>query len=156
FTVITPNLVRIEYSPTGKFVEDRSMFAIDRSARFEGAKFAQNDKTVSITTPQFDLEYTDDGQQFSEKNLHIKAKSFDWKPGQKNEHTLGGTLRTLDGVTSAVDVGEGVLSRDGWYLLDDSRSPLLTNDWVKSRPKDAGTDWYFFAYGSDYRAALKS
>src|SRR5437762_2879533 len=70
---------------------------------------------------------------------------------------LSGTLRTLDGVSGATDVGEGILSRDGWYLLDDSKTPLLTTDgWVRSRPKDAGTDWYLFGYGTDYRAALKS
>ena len=47
------------------------------------------------------------------------------------------------------------MSRDGWYLLDDSTTPLFTSDWVQSRPHIEGrTDWYFFAYGEDYYAAL--
>ena len=45
---------------------------------------------------------------------------------------------------------------DGWYLLDDLNSVLATSDWYQERPNDHGHDWYFFGYGLDYKAALKS
>jgi len=33
FTVITPNLIRIEYSPAGRFVDEPTYFAMDRGRR---------------------------------------------------------------------------------------------------------------------------
>ena len=84
------------------------------------------------------------------------AQTVAWAPGASNPGNLGGTIRTLDGADGPEDLGQGVLSRDGWFLLDDSRSDLLTTDWVQARPRTAGTDWYLFGYGDDYRAALKS
>src|SRR5262249_21550604 len=66
------------------------------------------------------------------------------------------TIQSLDGVEGAVDLGEGLLTRDGWYVIDDSKGHLLTEDWVMSRPKNSSTDWYLFGYGSDYKAALKA
>src|SRR6476620_11760639 len=33
FTVITPNLIRIEYDERRRFIDDRSLFAVDRDAR---------------------------------------------------------------------------------------------------------------------------
>ena len=50
----------------------------------------------------------------------------------------------------------GPLSRKGCYLLDDSKTALFdqATDWVKPRPAKDGQDWYFLAYGSDYKSAL--
>jgi len=41
-------------------------------------------------------------------------------------------------------------------LLDDSKRPILTKDWVVGRPEGSGIDWYLFAYGKDFKAALKA
>ena len=160
FTVITPQCVRLEYAPGGAFVDAPSLFAANRAARFGGFKLAQAGGATVIDTGAMRLAYTPDGLSFSGSNLRAEirrgAQPALWAPGASNPGNLGGTARTLDGATGPFDLGQGVLSRDGWYLLDDSRSPLLTTDWVQSRPKTAGTDWYLFGYGDDYRAALKS
>jgi alpha-glucosidase (family GH31 glycosyl hydrolase) len=153
FTVITPNLIRIEYNENRRFVDDPSLFAIQRDAR---APF--NRSANGIDTGRIRLSFPEH-PKLEDIRAQIRKgnESVEWSPGQKNEHNLGGTLRTLDGVSGATDVGEGILSRDGWYLLDDSNTPLLTADgWVRSRQKEAGIDWYLFGYGTDYRAALKS
>ena len=161
FTVITAQCVRMEYTPSGAFVDDPSLFAVNRAARFGGFKLAQvpNGATV-IDTGALRLTYTPNGQSFSGSNLRAEirrgARHAVWAPGATNPGNLGGTARTLDGAKGPFDLGQGVLSRDGWYLLDDSRSPLLAADWVRSRPPTAGTDWYLFGYGDDYRAALQS
>lgn len=45
--------------------------------------------------------------------------------------------------------------RDGFAVLDDSKTILLTEDgWVKER-KQTGEDFYLFAYGHDYRGAVR-
>ena len=49
---------------------------------------------------------------------------------------LGGTARTLDGVDGEIRLDHGVVSRNGFSLLDDSNSHVLLEDgWIKSRKK---------------------
>jgi hypothetical protein len=160
FTVITPNCIRIEYDPSGKFVNAPSLFAADRRARYNGAQVTQNAAGTVIDTGEVRLTYLPDGKPLSPANLHADIRrgtqTVIWTPGAANPGNLGGTIRTLDGADGPVDLGQGVLSRDGWFLLDDSKTPLLTPTWVQSRPAGDGTDWYLFGYGDDYRAALKS
>ena len=157
FSVLTPNCIRIEYAPNGRFVDLPSLFASNRGARFNGFKVEKNANSTVIDTGAIRLNYSPNGAAFSAANLSATIQDgARWTPGAPGKGNLGGTIRTLDGVKGPVDVGQGVLSRDGWYALDDSRTPLLVGDWVSARPKDAGQDWYLFGYGSNYRAALKS
>ncbi|PQV63523.1 protein of unknown function (DUF5110) [Abditibacterium utsteinense] len=157
FTVLTPNCIRLETARDGKFVDAPSLFAINRAARFDAFKIEKRGKSTTIDTGALRLTYTPDGQPFSADNLSATIRGGkSWTPGAKNPGNLGGTIRTLDGASGPVDLGQGVLSRDGWALIDNSRDPLLDGDWVKARPQNAGTDWYLLGYGHDYRAALKS
>lgn len=160
FTPITPECIRLEYSQTGQFVDDPSYFAADRTARDSAVKVSTSGNRTTIDTGEIRLTYVDDGSKFDSSNLSAKIRDgqtwADWNPSMANDANLGGAIRTLDGWDGAGPLDDGLLSRNGWYLLDDSRGVLLENDWPKSRPKDAGTDWYLFGYGTDYRAALKS
>ncbi len=162
FSVLTPNCVRLEYSPTNQFVDAPSLFAANRKTRFDGFKAVKSGSKITLDTGAIRLSYTDDGAPFSPKNLSATIRGDaefgvrNWTPESKNTGNLGGTIRTLDGARGPVDVGQGVLSRDGWFLLDDSKSVLQTNNWVSARPKSGNSDWYLFGYGHSYRAALKS
>ncbi|MCE0498255.1 MAG: glycoside hydrolase family 31 protein [Methylacidiphilales bacterium] len=160
FTVITPNLIRMEYAPDGKFVDLPSWFAVNRDTRDTNARITNDHKKVDIDTGAIHLTYQDDGKPFSPDNLQagIKEDSVTvvWKPGMRSIQNLGGAIRSLDGVSGPLPLGEGILSREGWYLLDDSKSPLFFGDWVESRPKNGGRDWYLFGYGLDYKAAFQS
>jgi len=156
FTQITPNCIRMEYSSTRQFVDEPSYFAANRVV----GKAVVAAKRCRITSGAMDLEYVDDGATFSSHNLKLRVRKgsgwVTWTPDSKNGANLGGAIRTLDGFDGAGALDDGILSRNGWYLLDDSRGVLLDKGWVQSRPKDAGTDWYLFGYGEDYAAALKS
>jgi alpha-glucosidase (family GH31 glycosyl hydrolase) len=160
FTVITKNLIRMEFSKDRAFIDAPSYFAADRESRWTEFKTSGAGGSTVIDTGAIRLIYLPDGKPFSASNLRAEIKKgagvVEWKPEMPNPGNLGGTIRTVDGVSGPVDLGEGVLSRDGWYLLDDSRRHLLTSDWVEMRPAGAGTDWYLFGYGYDYPAALKS
>ncbi len=159
FTLITANCIRLEYAPNGQFVDAPSLFAAHRVLR--GVP-VQNPAGIVVETDAIKVTYTPNGQPFSASNLRAVIKrgtqpAVTWTPGMPNPGNLGGTIRTLDGADGPVDLGQGLLSRDGWFLLDDSQTPLLTQHWVESRPAVAGrTDWYLFGYGDNYRAALKS
>ena len=81
-----------------------------------------------------------------------------------------GTTRTLDGALgdkTKEPIGPGLISRDGWVVVDDSARPLFDSDdfsfvngenspwpWVMQRPAGDRQDWYFFGYGHDYKQAL--
>ena len=49
----------------------------------------------------------------------------------------------------------GLLSRSGYSVLNDSASAPLADGWVTERDRFHTQDWYFFAYGLDYRRALQ-
>jgi hypothetical protein len=159
FTVVTPTLVRLEHDPAGHFVDRPSYFAVGRDARFHHAAVRQDAAGIHIDTGRLRLTYVDDGQPFSAANLSGELeKAGAWvafEPTAPNRDNLGGTTRTLDRWTGAGALDDGVLSRAGWFRLDDSHGHLLEDGWV--RPREAGgQDWYLFGYGSDYRAALAS
>jgi alpha-glucosidase (family GH31 glycosyl hydrolase) len=70
----------------------------------------------------------------------------------------GGRLleRSLNATIDAHRYGVGVLSRSGYFLLNDSDSAVLGADgFPEARDRPGYQDWYFFAYGSDYRQALR-
>ncbi|WP_377268678.1 TIM-barrel domain-containing protein [Peterkaempfera sp. SMS 1(5)a] len=78
----------------------------------------------------------------------------------KPSPALGGYRRALDGLTGPAQMAPGVLSRDGWYLLDDSTTALFdpAKNTVRPRPGHGGKpyqDGYFFGYGLDYQQALR-
>jgi hypothetical protein len=71
---------------------------------------------------------------------------------------LGGWRRSLDNKAGAARTFDGLLTKDGWYVLDDTRTALLNaNDTITQRPDHGGKpyqDGYFFGYGHDYRQGL--
>ncbi|HTJ71033.1 MAG TPA: ricin-type beta-trefoil lectin domain protein [Actinospica sp.] len=73
--------------------------------------------------------------------------------------TLGGWSSSLDNQDPATATERpGILDKDGWYLLDDTRSALLnTNGTVTDRPGHGSQpyqDGYFFGYGTNYKQGL--
>ncbi|HKQ97185.1 MAG TPA: TIM-barrel domain-containing protein, partial [Candidatus Polarisedimenticolia bacterium] len=177
FTVITPECIRIEYSAEDRFIDAPSMLAADRvepsrklvdlgepravvpsAPRF---RVEHQGRTTLIDTGRIRLFWLDDGAPPGRANLRALIAGgeapIEWSPGAKSARNLGGALRGLGAARGRVDLGEGLLSRDGFYLLDDSKGPLLTRGgWVEARPADSGTDWYLFGYGLDYPAALRA
>lgn len=160
FSVLAQGCIRIEYASDGVFMDEPSLFAVNRDAATMDFTLQTDSGAIIIDTGVISLTYTPDGSPLSDKNLSadISKDGFTaaWKPGMANTGNLGGTIRTVDGVKGPVDLGEGLLSRDGWYLLDDSRRHIFTEDWVAFRPETGATDWYLFGYGRDYLFALRA
>ena len=178
FTVLTPECIRIEYSRSGRFVDAPSLFAAARGAGRDGrdgrdgavaadggraaeATVERDGRRLTIDTGRIRLVFQDDGAPPGPENLRAEIRGgpapITWTPGAADAENLGGTLKALGGVRGPVDLGSGILSRGGWYLLDDSRTPIFTADgWIEARPEGSGTDWYLFGYGRDYAAALRA
>lgn len=63
--------------------------------------------------------------------------------------------RTRNHLLEHCHFAPGVLSRSGYFFLNDSLSPVLDEtDFPIARKRPGYQDWYFFAYGTDYRAGL--
>jgi hypothetical protein len=160
FTVLTSRLLRLEWSETGVF-EDRGSLAFPHRYASPPSFTATTEQGVTtIATDALLLRYHHEAGSFSSQNLTITllgmAPPHTWQPGQTNTGNLRGTASTLDLADGPVRLKEGLISRDGWSLVDDSRSVLLNAEhgWVEPRPAPAVQDWYFFGYGHDYPAAL--
>jgi hypothetical protein len=190
FTVLTPQLIRMEWSADGKFEDHASFVFINRRLpvpKFEKTISTDGRDTLTIKTDSLALEYTamPDGKPlssgccgFTTENLSVTltvdGKQVVWHPGDSDPENLMGTTRTLDtarGSKTEEPIEQGLVSRSGWTLVDDSTRPLFDSadfrflegekspwPWVMERPAGekpgAYTDWYFFGYGHDYRRAL--
>lgn len=181
FTVISDGVVRMEWQPDGKFLDGPSLLATERSYPEAQSKMTERGGNVTITTPRMTVTYRK-GAPFTRDNLRVKSAkgitpTFDWHPGDTQKGNLKGTTRTLDGLEGDVQtqtwvadmkqgerrvLDDGLLATDGWTLVDDSHGYIFDNggedgwQWVAERDSaDGAIDWYFMAYGHDYKAALR-
>jgi alpha-glucosidase (family GH31 glycosyl hydrolase) len=159
-TVLDAGLVRLEYSQSGQF-EDRASQTVVNRAFGPGDPFTVTETRDRLTLRTRRLRLVYDKQPFSTDGLSVQATaarhspSSVWRYGVPTSN-LGGTARALDDVDGACPLEPGILSRDGITVLDDSRTVLLTDDgWVDAR-RPGNQDLYVFAYGRDYRRALRA
>jgi len=161
FTVLTNQLIRMEWSDNGKFEDLASLVFINRNLPVP--KFSTRKKAgwLIINTEELQLRYKINSGKFSEANLDIRfllnGKQVKWLPGMKDSLNLKGTTRTLDATDGEKDVKleDGLLSRSGWFLLDDTKTCLFdSTNWVAERNPNGQQDWYFFGYGHEYKKVL--
>ncbi len=160
FTILTPRLIRLEWSETGAF-EDRCTYAFPTRYTEIPPKFIveEDNGALVINTGALTLHYTPTIAPFDANNLSItfalNGEPVTWTPGMPNPQNLRGTRRTLDECEGDAALDEGLLSRAGWTLFDDSKNVIFDEDgWVGPRPDFALQDWYFFGYGHDYKAVI--
>ena len=170
FTVLTDRLIRMEWAEDGVFEDRASLAIVNRRLPVPTFKVSRKGEGVSIKTDKLTLDYS--GGRFSPGSLSVSfklnGKTVTWRPGASSEGNLKGTTRTLDGCKGFQKLSHteselelGILSRDGWAIVDESGRHLLQADdsdwqeWVCERPSGERTDWYIFAYGHDYLDALQ-
>lgn len=169
FTVLTPELIRMEWSENGKFEDNKTLTFVNRNLPVPKFTKSVSKSGVTIKTDALTLHYKNNGQPFDAKNLEItmklNGKNVKWTPGMDNPGNLKGTTRTLDGANGykfrkGHEMEDGLVSRDGWAVVDDSSNILMTPDqshweeWVETRPSGERQDLYFFGYGHNYKKAL--
>ena len=181
FTVVADGVVRMEWHPEGRFLDSPSLLASERDYPATDYRVDDRRGKVTITTPRMTVTYTKGSGAFSRDNLRIRSAkgmhpAFDWRPGDSQKGNLKGTTRTLDGLegdmqtqtwVSDMKKGErrslddGILATDGWTFIDDSDGYIFDNggedgwNWVAERDSARSQDWYFMAYGHDYKQALR-
>lgn len=158
-TVLTDGLLRLEYADDGVFEDRPSTFAQHRELPVPDFRVIDRGAVLEVVTARLRLTY--DRGPFSTAGLQVEvlgglsAYHSVWRFGEEADG-LGGTARTLDFADGAVPLEGGVISRQGYAVLDDSRSMLFESDgWVA--PRDGGrVDLYVFGYGHDYPEALRA
>ncbi len=164
FEVLEPSLVRLEYTSHGQFVNAPTAVVTGRDWPAVTYSFLQKASWVTLKTSALTLRYHVGSGCFTQKNLEIswqdQGSERTWVPGQADPLNLGGLSPSLDGAgqNHFPHSGEGILSRSGYFVLDDSHSPVWTQatQWIEPRPDPRGQDLYFLEYGGDYAAALQS
>lgn len=158
FTVLTPYLIRMEYDEKGIFEDHATQSVIFRD--FEEQEFQVIDKgdSLQILTEAVHILY--DKKRFSKNGLTVKVRNnltayhSSWNYSEPVT-ALKGTARTLDGIDGETELENGVISPNGFSIIDDSKSFLIKeNGWLKQRRDDV-IDIYFFGYGRNYKLCLK-
>ena len=157
-SVLTESLVRLEYSENGVFEDGQTQVVQDRDFRPVSCEITETEEVLDLHTEHLHL-YFEKGP-FAPDRLFIELKGqyavygSRWHYGDRPE-TLKGTSRTLDEVDGAMELEDGILSKAGYALLDDSASYLYdVESGFRARPCPE-VDLYFFGYGRDYLRALK-
>ncbi|MEK5254009.1 TIM-barrel domain-containing protein [Paenibacillus sp. FSL F4-0125] len=158
FTVLTSELIRMEYSEEGYFEDRASQTVVNRNFPVPEFRVIDLGNKLELITDRLHLTY--DKKPFSRHGLSIRIRNEAghlmsvWNYGDPVQD-LRGTARTLDNADGAIPLEHGLLSRSGFTLVDDSSSLILEEDGrVELRLQEA-LDFYFFGYGHDYLKCLK-
>jgi hypothetical protein len=110
FTCLTPGLVRLEYSPAGRFEDRRSIRAMTRPEGIPFDRVEEIDGEVRLHTARQTIVYRPDGRPFHAGNLRaldpVTGHEF-WNPATVDDRNLGGVHVSMDWVTVGL-IPEGV------------------------------------------------
>ncbi|PWK92435.1 TIM-barrel domain-containing protein [Fulvimonas soli] len=184
FEFLTPTLVRMEYAPSGRFVDAPTAVVQKRDWPAVAVRTERRDGWLVARTEAMTLRYRLGSGPFAAGNLKVTwngGGAQGWHPGQEDPRNLGGLTYSLDNIsqpnlpTDGLDLDSpvndvipgievklekakpGLLSRSGYAFIDDSRTPLWNAraQWIEPRAEQGGQDWYLFAYGRDYPRVLR-
>ena len=164
FTLLSDKVIRLEYSPTGRFVDAQTQIVLNR--RFPAPDFHVNDGAdkLEIVTRYLVLTYnkkpfSSTGLTFQVRENNYNRKSGTWFYGDTEllrDGNLLGTAVTLDNAVGAwyyttspdeskiwgepdkpVELCQGLLSKSGFSVIDDSASLVFTADgWVEPADRE--------------------
>ena len=149
FSILTSRLLRVEFSQNMNFCDEATQAVLFRNFDSPEFKIEESKSTVQIKTK--DAEFNFDLKSKSMKSVKINNQ----KPVTDfNKGNLLGTYRTLDMVNGKCKLENGLMSRNGVSVYDDSKTVIINPDGTISERKPC-EDKYYFAYGDDYRACIK-
>jgi len=169
FTVLTSRMIRMEWADDGSFEDHASLVFINR--RLPVPKFTQSvvaapQRSRSSSTPASLgsatlpraaaalRRMTSRSTSLERQARRVDAGHARHRQPARNHADARRSAGRQDGGTNC----PGLVSRDGWTLVDDSTRPLFDSadfsfskganspwPWVMPRPAGEREDWYFFA-----------
>ncbi len=149
-TVLFSRLIRVELSDNAEFCDMPTQSVWFRN--FIKPDFEVNNEKSTVIIKTKDVQFF-----INTKNSVLKKVIFNDGKTVKNfkKGNLKGTRRTLDMTYGSVPLGDGIISKNGVALLDDSESLVIESDGsVRAFPRKK--DYYVFAFYHDYRAAVSA
>lgn len=173
----------MEYSETGKFVDEQTQIVVSRDFEVPEYTVNESDSKLEIITKYLIVTY--DKKKFSSNGLTVQMrgnpylrKTGIWFFGDQEflkQGNLRGTASTLDNAVGDVyyrdsddetkiwgepdkkiELCYGIMSKNGFSVIDDSKSLLFAEDGWVVRPPEDHMDIYFLNYGRQYRECLNA
>ncbi len=163
--VLQDRLFRLEKSPNKKFRDgatqsvwfrdmDKQSFSVSLNEHF--AVISTDKCKLIVRKNRKDCRVVIDGEEKkidNSGNLKGTARTLDICDGDTfYPHLYEGDKETQE----KVDLGTGVCSKSGVAVFDDALSLTLAENGEVIAEKGDGSDEYIFAYGNDYRGAVKA
>ena len=159
-SVLSDRLFRVERDVEGNFCDKATQTVWFRNMPTVAYKTDVAGEYVDVITEKVTLRLFKD---YSRSYCLINGK----KRRLDNSGNLLGTYRTLDacdgnvkvewsGEREEIQLENGVVSRKGVAVYDDTHSLILGEDGKLYQREDDELDVYIFAYGNDYRGAIKA
>ncbi len=160
-TVLSDRLFRVEKSSEGKYENRATQAVLYRDMLPVSFTAQENDGVLEIKTEKITLLLKTD---FAESEIIVDNQKYRL---DESENLLG-TYRTLDGFEGnrcmceassnhtgdIMQLNNGVCAKNGFAILDDTSFIFGDGELI---PREANTfDKYIFAYGKEYREALKA
>ena len=155
-TVLTPRLVRLEYSTTSNFVDNLTELVMSRNFSAPSMEVKQDEKFIEIKTSYFTLSYSKEKPIDKSSNLLIRQNGTndEWYYGYKEVQNYYGTTTSLDQTTNKIKLKKGLYAGNGIATIDDSSSMIWYNGLYTER-KSKSIDIYVFIYNKDFGLALQ-
>ena len=122
FTVLSPRMIRLEYSPSGVFEDRPTSLVINRSFPKVPYSITESNTLIQIDTGIFTLTYVKDSEFKSTAfGSNIKAvingTNKEWQAGSKEIRNMRGINYSIDSIKDKIVLDKGLYSLDGicWY-----------------------------------------
>ena len=143
-SLLTPRLLRTE---KGAFCDLPTQTVQNRDLGEIKCSIVKSDQAIIVKTEEVEFEV-------DLKNGNVLSVLFDGESHNFSNKPLPGTARTLDTVNGATKLDNGITSRYGTSIMDDSKSLVIKPDGTPA-PRKKCSDRYWFAYGHDYLRQLR-
>ncbi len=163
-TLITDSLFRIEQNNEKKFNDLATQTIINRDLGIVSFSIKENKDSLEINTSKIKIIL---GESIASSRVIVNGKSLKIS----NSDNLKGTFSTLDrfdgkyymsGETgnfvkdkNQIPLCDGVCSKNGIAVIDDSRALCFDDSGKICETKALGIDCYVFAFGDNYKEAVK-
>ncbi len=148
FGILSPCLLRVEVCDGEDFCDEPTQSVWFRDFCKTDFELNESHGIIEIKTSEAKFVYS----VKSNKMLRIELSDGRIVKNYKSGN-LKGTCRTLDVSAGIIKVGNGVCSKNGVAVLDDSRTLAIKPDGSVLPKSSSGTDRYYFAYGNNYIGA---
>ena len=163
-SVISERIIRLEYSPSGQFIDRPTQLVKKRNLGLPDFSVRQDANIVEVSTKYFVLNYIKNQPFVGSKvdpmrNLKItltsrdRDRNKDWYYGHPEVRNMYGNMVSGD-VNIPKQLEKGIYSLDGFSSIDDSFNKIIMEDGTLAEPPTDHIDIYVFMYDRDFKQAL--